>query len=73
MAANSQFASVSLENASKNATPESGSIRSSTSEALDALMVLGYSRSEAMNALKNIDTSSMSVEDIIKAALKKLF
>ena len=42
------------------------------SEAQDALLVLGYSRSEAQNALKSIDVTSLSVEDIIKEALKQL-
>lgn len=42
------------------------------SEAQDALMVLGYSRSEALNVLKNIDTQSLSLEEIIKKALSLL-
>ena len=42
------------------------------SEAQDALMVLGYSRSEAMNVLKNIDTQSLGLEEIIKKALTLL-
>lgn len=42
------------------------------SEAQDALMVLGYSRSEALNVLKSIDTQSLSLEDIIKKALNML-
>ncbi len=42
------------------------------SEAQDALLVLGYSRSEALNVLKNIDTQSLELEDIIKKALKLL-
>ena len=42
------------------------------SEAQDALMVLGYSRSEALNVLKNIDTQSLGLEEIIKKALKLL-
>ena len=42
------------------------------SEAQDALMVLGYSRSEALNVLKNIDTQSLNLEEIIKKALKLL-
>lgn len=46
--------------------------KSRLSEAIDALMVLGYSRNEAMTALRDIDTSSMSIEAIIKEALKKL-
>ena len=42
------------------------------SEAQDALMVLGYSRSEALNVLKNIDTQNLGLEEIIKKALKLL-
>lgn len=41
-------------------------------EAQDALLVLGYSRAEALNVLKNIDTQSLSLEEIIKKALKLL-
>ena len=41
-------------------------------EAQEALLVLGYSRSEVLGALHTVDTSAMSVEDIIRAALKKL-
>lgn len=42
------------------------------SEAQDALMVLGYSRTEALNVLKNIDTQNLGLEEIIKKALKLL-
>jgi Holliday junction DNA helicase RuvA len=42
------------------------------SEAQDALMVLGYSRTEALNVLKNIDTQTLGLEEIIKKALKLL-
>ena len=42
------------------------------SEAVSALLVLGYSRSEALNALKGLDARSMTLEDCITAALKKL-
>lgn len=42
------------------------------SEAQDALMVLGYTRAEAQNALKSIDTQSKDLETIIKLALKQL-
>lgn len=41
------------------------------SEAQDALTVLGYTRSEATNALHGIDMS-IGLEEIIKQALKKL-
>ncbi|MBE6646221.1 MAG: Holliday junction branch migration protein RuvA [Ruminococcaceae bacterium] len=60
-------AQASIESASAIATP-SGKL----SEAQDALMVLGYSRAEAQNALKNIDTQNLGLEDIIKKALKLL-
>lgn len=46
--------------------------RGKLSEAQDALLVLGYTRAEAQNALKSIDVTKLSVEDIIKEALKKL-
>ena len=46
--------------------------RGKLSEAQDALLVLGYSRAEAQNALKSVDIQSLSLEDIIKTALKKL-
>lgn len=40
-------------------------------DAVEALMVLGYSRSEAMDALRGIDPA-LSLEDMIRLALKKL-
>ena len=46
--------------------------RSNLSEAIDALIVLGYSRPEALMALKDIDTATLPLEDIIRQALKKL-
>ncbi len=41
-------------------------------EATDALMVLGYSRAEALAALKDVDTVSLELEEIIRISLKKL-
>ena len=41
-------------------------------DAEDALSVLGYSRSEAANALRGIDTEGLELDDIIRLALKKL-
>ncbi len=46
--------------------------RGKLSEAMDALIVLGYTRAEAQNVLKGIDTQALSIEDIIKESLKKL-
>ena len=45
---------------------------SKLNDAQDALSVLGYSRNEALSALKNIDTESLELDEIIKTALKKL-
>ncbi len=42
-----------------------------STEALDALMVLGFNRSAALDALKGIDPAA-ELEDIIREALKKL-
>ncbi len=41
-------------------------------EAQEALLVLGYSRTEILGALREMSTATMSVEEIIRAALKKL-
>ncbi|MBQ3065437.1 MAG: Holliday junction branch migration protein RuvA [Clostridia bacterium] len=41
------------------------------SEAMNALLVLGYTRGEAANVLKTVDPA-LSLEDTITAALKKL-
>lgn len=46
--------------------------RAKLSEAQDALTVLGYNRAQISNVLSSIDTSSLTLEEIIKAALKKL-
>ena len=42
------------------------------SEASAALAVLGYSQSEIASALKGIDLDTLSLEDVIKQALKKM-
>ena len=62
-----EVANASIESASPVKT-NSGKL----AEAQDALMVLGYSRSEALNVLKNIDTQTLGLEEIIKKALKLL-
>lgn len=41
-------------------------------EAIDALIVLGFNRSSATEALRTIDTANLELEDIIREALKKL-
>ena len=41
-------------------------------EATDALMVLGYSRAEALAAMKDMDIANMELEEIIRLSLKRL-
>ena len=41
-------------------------------DAMDALSVLGFSRVDIMVALRGVDTSKMTAEEIIKTAMKKL-
>lgn len=41
-------------------------------DAQNTLMVLGYTRSESMNALRAVDTDALPLEDIIKESLKRL-
>jgi len=47
-------------------------IGSETDEAVSALVVLGYSQSEALRVIRKTDTGGMAVEDIIKMALREL-
>ena len=47
---------------------------SNMDEALEALVALGYSSSEALKAIKNVENASeMDVELLLKAALKNMF
>ena len=45
---------------------------SKVQEATDALGVLGYTKKDAEKALERIDTAELTVEDIIKQALREL-
>ncbi len=45
---------------------------SRANEAATALGVLGYSQSEASEAMKGIDTEALPVEEIVRLALKKM-
>lgn len=51
--------------------PESGGAAVVDGDAMDALLVLGYSRAEATAALKGLDTR-LSLEEKISEALKRL-
>ena len=46
--------------------------RGKLDEATDALIVLGYTKAEALAALKELDLSAMELEEIIRLSLKKL-
>ena len=52
------------------AMPAAGSEKD---DAIAALVQLGYSRGDAMNALQGIDTAGKSSDELIRAALKRLF
>lgn len=43
------------------------------SEAVEALTALGYSASDALRAVKAVEQEDMDVEELLKAALKKMF
>lgn len=43
-----------------------------TQEAVAALMVLGYSQSEALHAMEGVDAASLEADEIIRQCLKKL-
>ena len=71
----SSFASLDLTDGAQGAVSQvvsNESTRSKLSEAQDALTVLGYNRMQINSVLSTIDTASLSLEEIIKAALKKL-
>ncbi len=53
------------------ASPSSGE-SSELSDAIEALTAIGYTRSEILTALRGVDTSKMSLEEIFKAATKRL-
>ncbi len=42
-------------------------------DAIAALMVLGYPRAVAMNALQGVDAAGKSTDELVRAALKRLF
>lgn len=58
------------------ADTDAGSGQSSTneiqSEAVQALVALGYSSSESLKAVKQVDLENASVEDVLKEALKHM-
>ncbi len=64
--------SVDLSAKSSPSAAPSASLRGKLAEATDALIVLGYSRTEATQSLKELDVEHMELEEIIRTALKKM-
>ena len=54
------------------AVPVMADSTTAVSEAVSALMVLGYSQSEAMGAMEGLPAEYATAEELIKACLKKL-
>ena len=65
--AGSGFSSDTFSAAAKN-----GGGNNKLSEAQNALVVLGYSRAEAISALKSVKTENLELEEIIRSALAVL-
>ena len=53
--------------------PELAAPGGAMEDALAALAVLGYPRAVAVNALQGVDTAGMATDEIVRAALKRLF
>lgn len=62
---------IFLEEQPQNATA-SDAKKDTKFEAMDAMVALGYSRSEAAKVVNAVAAEGMSTEDILKAALKKM-
>lgn len=54
------------------AVPAQADAMGAVNEAVSALMVLGYSQAEAMQAMEGLPAADVSAEDLIRACLKKL-
>lgn len=53
--------------------PEMAAPGGAMEDALAALAVLGYPRAVAVNALQGVDTTGLATDEIVRAALKRLF
>ena len=62
-----------VDSAMESVLSDSGNDASARNEAIQALVALGYSASEATSAVRKVTgTEEMSVEDILKLSLKEL-
>lgn len=65
---------AALKGMSAKAASGAGTAAIARNEAVEALTALGYSASEALKAVKQVEiTEGMDVEEILKQALKKMF
>ena len=71
LAATTGLPDISATSDSDLSAPAPGA-SSALRDAQEALLVLGYTRSEILNALQGMDVSKLSSEEIIRASLKKL-
>lgn len=55
------------------ASAQSAGLGQARTEAVEALTALGYSASDALRAVKAVEQEDMDVEELLKAALKKMF
>lgn len=67
-----KFATVNTDGSVDSQNMQDSRIQSGRSEAIDALMALGYSRGEAANALASVTEADLNAEEYIKLALKNL-
>lgn len=56
-----------------SAVAGAGASGTARTEAVEALTALGYSASDALRAVKAVEQENMDVEELLKAALKKMF
>lgn len=69
----SALGSISVPDVSALSGSEGGSASSGAfADAVEALSAIGYTRAEILSALRGVDTSKMSVEEIFKTATKRL-
>lgn len=69
----SAMGSISVpDSSSLSGSDSSNSSSGAFADAVEALSAIGYTRAEILSALRGVDTSKMSVEEIFKTATKRL-
>ena len=67
-----EIGSITSDKTTQLNVTHSGAQTGKYSDALNALVVLGYTRGESSDALQGLDFGKLSLEELITAALKKL-